>query len=118
MKTIIFLLISFSAFAQKLETSYLFIATQDNCKQYEVKWQMKSKRVVIVSPVVNLDMKIVKKKVGKYKSWIGKDGVNYYALTFVKFPDGSALMFVPVTETYWPKSETSYIIGNSPSICK
>ena len=122
MKTLILLLISFSAFSQKLETSYLFIATTDKipCEAHEVKWQLKNKRVIInADPVIDLDLKIIDRKVDKYRSWLGKQGENYYTITFVKFSDGSALLLIPVTKDITPiLSKRGFLIGNTYKLCK
>jgi|SRR5690606_26325551 len=118
--TLLFTLLSLSVFSQKLETSHLYISASDKsifCKEYQVEWTVKSKKIVVISPVLDLNLKIVKKRVGKYKSWLGKDGEKYYTITFLKFKDGSALLFIPVEKNFRILTEVGYLIGNTPELC-
>ncbi len=93
-----------------------------SCNQERLKIFVNKRNILIHGFAIDFDIKIVKRNVGKYNSWVGKDGDQYYFITpfLVKdVPGGSGVMIQPVDETLNRQYDVpAYIFSNVDVICK
>ncbi len=70
-----------------------------SCNEEDVDYMYSPRRVSLKSASVQIDIKIIKKNITSFKSWLGvTDSGNYYLLTSFMYGEYTSIVLTPVTK--------------------
>lgn len=122
------LLTTLSTYAQKpkdFQTGVLNVqlilldGTEISCSQQQVVYYVHKRKVVIECNTVKIDLKIIKRKIGQTKSWLGynREG-DYYFMTGARIMDEYSLMFQPVDKELNRVTGLPIVIITTAPVCQ
>jgi hypothetical protein len=119
----------YAANAQKLTESQLFVRAELHdgiyapqelfCEELTVGYHITGRKVIIISKQLELDLKVKKKRLGKYDSWkaVDKDK-QYYYITPFQSEDVFGLYIQPTDKRLTLTYDRPVVIVATGNLCK
>lgn len=127
--SLILICLTFAANAQKLTEATLYIKSELHsdvyepqqvfCDQTDVGYHITGRKLIIISKPIELDLKVKKKRLGKYDSWkaVDKDG-QYYYITPFEINNNFGLYIQPTDRNLYKMYDRPVVIVSTGNLCK
>lgn len=90
-----------------------------SCNEQEANFFISKRQILLNTNNLNLDLKVVDRKIGKYYSWLVKSKTNdYYFVTAGESQGYNMLMLQPVEPDLTRRNDLPIIVLTNAPICK
>lgn len=127
--TLLFVLVTLSTYAQKstkgIERSFLSVKVfltpglVLSCREETVHYLVNKHDVIFRSLSSTLELSVVDRNIGRFKSWLAKDKSDqYYFITAFVEGEYSSLIFQPVDKSLTPQNDLATVLFTNAPVCK